>query len=164
MKNSKAKTTSRPAGESLNPRPKRILVPLDFSDPSKRAMRLAGDWAELFGAHVYLLHVVEMVPFMSGLEEVPIALTRRDVAQTAKNSLAALARLQLPKTVKVSVLVYHGKAFNQIVTAARSLQIDLIIIATHGYTGLDKMLLGSTAERVVRHAPCPVLTVRQRQG
>jgi universal stress protein A len=86
------------------------------------------------------------------------------VAQTAKNSLAALARLQLPKTVKVSVLVYHGKAFNQIVTAARSLQIDLIIIATHGYTGLDKMLLGSTAERVVRHAPCPVLTVRQRQG
>jgi len=163
MKRIKVKTACPPVEDLLPTRPKRILVPLDFSDPSKRALRLAADWAQLFGAHVYLLHVIEVTPFLSGLEEVPLAVSEHDLAQTAKATLAGLASSELPAETKVVVLIRRGKAYDQIVTAARSLKIDLIIIATHGRTGLDKMLLGSTAERVVRYAPCPVLTVRRQQ-
>jgi len=163
MKMTKARNADQAADAQLPLRPKRILVPLDFSDPSKRAMRLAGDWAQLFGAQIYLLHVIEAAPFLSGLEDAPLALPRRDLAESANETLAALASVELPEGTKVSVLVRRGKAYDQIVAAAASLKIDLIIIATHGYTGLDKMLLGSTAERVVRYAPCPVLTVRRRR-
>jgi nucleotide-binding universal stress UspA family protein len=156
-------TTPRKAADTwADPHPKRILVPLDFSEPSKRAACFARAWAKLFGAHIYLLHVVEPVTFMSGLETSPLAMSNRDVAQTAKNVLETFARSELPEKAHVSVLVRKGKAYDEIVKAARSLDIDLIIIPTHGYRGLARAMLGSTAERVVRLAPCPVLTLRRR--
>jgi nucleotide-binding universal stress UspA family protein len=162
MKKRNAIPPNQTADTWADPHPKRILVPLDFSEPSKRAARFAREWAKLFGAHIYLLHVIEPATFLSGLEDVPIAMSRHDVAQTAKSALEKIARGELPKTTPVSVLVRKGKAYDQIVKTARSLQIDLIIIPTHGYQGLERAMLGSTAERVVRLAPCPVLTVRRR--
>lgn len=145
-----------------DPHPKRILVPLDFFEPSKRAACFAREWAKLFSAHIYLLHVIEPVTFLSGMEDLPLAMPRRDVAQIAKNALEKIARGALPDKTSVSVLVRKGKAYDQIVKTAMSLKIDLIIIPTHGYRGWERAMLGSTAERVVRLAPCPVLTIRRR--
>lgn len=146
-----------------DPKPKRILVPLDFFEPSKRAACFAHEWARLFGAHIYLLHVIEPVMFLSGLEQIPLAMSSREVAQAAKNALEQIARDEFSDKTAVSVLVRKGKAYDQIVKTARSLKIDLIIIPTHGYRGLERAVLGSTAERVVRLAPCPVLTMRRRK-
>lgn len=145
-----------------NPSPKRILVPLDFSEPSKRAACFAREWAALFGAQLYLLHVIEPPPFLSGLEDNPLALSNRDLAQAAKTALEQIAQEEFPAKTPVSILVRRGKAYAEIVAAARSLAIDLIIIPTHGYRGLERAMLGGTAERVVRLAPCPVLTMRRR--
>jgi nucleotide-binding universal stress UspA family protein len=85
------------------------------------------------------------------------------VRKNACECLEALARKELKPAIQSATLVRSGSAFNEIVAVARELQIDLIIIATHGYSGLKHFLLGSTAERVVRHAPCPVLVVRDRE-
>ena len=158
----KAPKTGRGEDLHFNPRPKRILVPLDFSDPSKRAVRFANDWAELFGAHLYLLYVVEPTPFMSSFPDLPIVLSGQEVAQKAKSALERIAANEFAQADRVSVLVRKGKPYEQIIAAAEKLDIDLIIIPTHGYHGLERAILGSTAERVVRFAPCPVLAVRRR--
>jgi nucleotide-binding universal stress UspA family protein len=162
MKQRRTTTSDKTADTWADPHPKRILVPLDFSEPSKRAVCFAREWAQLFGAHIYLLSVIEPTTFLTGFEDSPLAMPKRDLAQTAKNALEQIARSELPGRAAVSVLVRKGKAYDQIVKAARSLQIDLIIIPTHGYRGLERAMLGSTAERVVRLAPCPVLTLRRR--
>lgn len=162
MKKKHTTTSDKTADTWADPNPKRILVPLDFSEPSKRAACFAREWAKRFGAHIYLLHVVEPVTFLAGLEDLPIALSQRDVAQTAKIALERIAQSELPDITPVSVLVRKGRAYDQIVKTARSFKIDLIIIPTHGYRGLEWAMMGSTAERVVRFAPCPVLTVRRR--
>jgi nucleotide-binding universal stress UspA family protein len=153
-------TSDKTADTWADPHPKRILVPLDFSEPSKRAACFAREWAGLFGAHIYLLHVIEPATFLSGWEDSPLAMPKRDLAQAAKKALERIARGELPDKLPVSVLVRNGKAYDQIVKTAKSLKIDLIIIPTHGYRGLERAMLGSTTERVVRLAPCPVLTVR----
>lgn len=146
----------------MNPAPKRILVPLDFSEPSKRAACFAREWARQFGARVYLLTVVEPPTFMAGMDEVPIAVGRGELPRQAKAALEKFAQQEFPAEVPVTVLVSTGKAYEEIVAAAQNLNIELIIIPTNGHQGLKRAVLGSTAERVVRFAPCPVLTVRRR--
>ena len=158
----KTKPSEQPDSGVPNPKPKRILLPLDFSDPSRRALKLAREWAKFFGARVYLLFVIEPLPYMSGMESLPLTKSSPRVAAEAKTALDRLVREELPAPIQTATLVRQGKAYEQIVAAAQSLRIDLIIIGTHGYGGLSRVLLGSTAERVVRHAPCSVLTVRRR--
>jgi len=87
----------------------------------------------------------------------------RDVLDSARTALKKLAHDQFPKRIPVKIMVRQGRAFDQIAAVARTLAADLIIIATHGYTGLKHVLLGSTAERVARHAPCPVLILRRNR-
>ncbi len=142
---------------------KRILVPLDFSAPSLRTLRLAGDWAARFGAKVCLLHVVESLNTIGLFGAEPIAALPPpvDYREQARAELERLAWAEFPDSTAVSVHLRDGSAYDQIASAARELEADLIIIATHGRTGLTHALLGSTAERVVRHAPCPVLTLRR---
>jgi universal stress protein A len=142
--------------------PKRILVPLDFSHPSRRAMRFARNWAELFAAQVCLLHVVEPTAAAGEFGPVPLGAVQRDIPDKAKAALRDLARAEFPESIPVSVIVRKGSAFDQIAATARDIRADIIIIATHGRTGLKRVLLGSTAERVARHAPCPVLILRRR--
>jgi nucleotide-binding universal stress UspA family protein len=145
---------------------KRILVPVDFSPPSRRALRFARDWAGRFGSEICLLHVIEPMNTFGvlGTEPFALPLPPPDFHEPARTELNKLVHQEFPDDAKVSVHLRDGVAYDQIAEAARELKADLIIIATHGRTGLSHVLMGSTAERVVRHAPCPVLTLRRRNA
>lgn len=142
---------------------KRILVPLDFSVPSKNALRYALPLAGRFNATLCLLHVLEPSSFVNDLRNSPLVVSDATVANRLHHKLVMLARQEVDPLIHVVPQVRVGKAFQEIVTAAKQLNADLIVIATHGHTGLKRVMLGSTAERVVRHAPCPVLVVRERE-
>jgi nucleotide-binding universal stress UspA family protein len=142
--------------------PGRILVPLDFSRPSKLAMRFARHWADFFAAKVYLLHVVEPVTAVVEFGTIPAGTVQHDIPDKAVAALGELASAEFPPSIEVHVIVRRGTAYDQIATTARDVRADLIIIATHGHTGFKHVLLGGTAERVARHAPCPVLILRRR--
>jgi universal stress protein A len=111
---------------------------------------------------VYLLHVVEPTTLVGDFGTVPVGAVQRDIPGKAKAALLALAAAEFPDSIPVHAIVRKGTAYDQISATARVIRADLIIIATHGYTGLKHVVLGSTAERVARHAPCPVLVLRRR--
>jgi nucleotide-binding universal stress UspA family protein len=143
---------------------RKILVPVDFSEPSQKALQYARSFAEQCGAEVTLLHVVEPVIYPAELGYVPIETVETEKARikAVRDQLQQLAG-QFGPAVKAQIKVRSGRGWSEIVEEAKSSPADLIVIATHGYTGLKHVLLGSTSERVVRHAPCPVLTVRERE-
>lgn len=142
---------------------KRILVPVDFSEPSSRALRSAARFAQHFGGELTLLHIVQkssVAPF----PEVPPYLDYvEEDFENAERALQTLAAQQTLKSSAVHTVVRTGLAAHEIVEAARDLDSDLIVIATHGYTGWKHFCIGSTTERVVRTAPCPVFVVREKQ-
>jgi nucleotide-binding universal stress UspA family protein len=140
----------------------KILVPVDFSGFSTKALDYALAFADQFDSHLLLLHVVEPAVYPESSLLVASALDdlNCDLVQVAQQKLSELRRDRIGERVPSELLVRLGGTFTEIVDAAAELDVDLIILATHGYTGLKHVLLGSTAERVVRHAPCPVLTVR----
>lgn len=144
---------------------KRILVPLDFSKPSLGALRFAREWAVRFGAEICLLHVVEPPNRFVAFESDPFTppIPAKTLHKQVRAELEKVAHLELPNSLKFSVLLRDGVTYDQIAAVARELKVDLIIVATRGTTGLSRALMGSTAERVVRHAPCPVLTLRCTQ-
>jgi len=146
-----------PAGLNI----KSILVPIDFAEPSKKALEYAVAVAEQFGAQVNLLHVVEPIPAPDFANSFPLMMESDKVIAACKGRLQLLVKQQAidPDLVDRTV-VSEGRAYNEIVKSAGNLKVDLIIIATHGYTGIKHAVLGSTAERVVRHASCPVLVIR----
>jgi universal stress protein A len=149
----------RPAGIAGAGAFARVLVPTDFSDPSKKALKCAREFAARFGSKITLIHVIE--PIMSpDFTHFPLALDEDKVAEGARQRLLSLAKTHLDAGALEGVVVRNGNPFHEITEAARELKIDLVIIATHGYTGIKRALLGSTAERVVRYAQCPVMTVR----
>jgi nucleotide-binding universal stress UspA family protein len=114
---------------------------------------------------VTLLHVVEpLIEPADGYGALAVPFVNVEALQNdATSKLNTLAQAEIEELVPVNVLVRRGKPYHEIATFAKERDIDLIIIATHGYTGLKHLFLGSTAERVVRHAPCPVLAVRERE-
>ena len=143
---------------------KRILVPIDFSDHSVKALRYAVRFAEQFGAALVLVHVAEPVRYPESII-IPPAMeeANRELVKRTRAALAKFAAKEVPPRLACQSLVRLGPAYEEIAAAARETDADLIVIATHGHTGLKHLVLGSTAERVVRHAPCPVLTVRERE-
>jgi nucleotide-binding universal stress UspA family protein len=140
---------------------KRILVPIDFSDRSVLALDFAAAFAQELGATLILLHVVEPAIYQDNYLGVSPVLddANRDLFQAADERLGALGRKRVGSRVPTDFLVRMGRAYSEIPDTARALGVDLIIIGTHGHSGLKHALLGSTTERVVRHAPCPVLTL-----
>lgn len=155
------KSAAASRGSSSPLRLKEILVPVDFSDFSTKALKYALAFADQFGARITLLHVVEPVVYPENYMVVPSVLEMTDnLVASARPRLDELGREQIGNRAPFDTIVRMGRAYAEIAAAARELGVDLIVIATHGYTGLKHVLLGSTAERVVRHAPCPVLTVR----
>jgi nucleotide-binding universal stress UspA family protein len=155
------KINPTPASLSLVAAPTRILVPLDFSSCSLEALRHAMTLARLCGAEIVLVHVLEPLHPGSMLEG---AETRRlhDLAlHEATHQLAELARTNVKPLAQARCLVRAGKPFAVIASLARKTGSDLIVVGTHGRTGFPAVLLGSTAERVARCAPCPVLLVRE---
>lgn len=137
----------------------RIIVPVDFSVHSERAFEKALDFARQFHSELVLVHIVEQVIYPGDWMYPPVAMS--DAAQERRQEIAEkLKQLALGTGVKTREFVRLGRAWQEIVEIAKECKADLLILATHGYTGLRHALLGSVAEKVVRHAPCPVLVVR----
>ena len=139
---------------------RRILVPLDFSFSSLHALRVAAVLADQSNARLTLLNVVEPNPYAAGLEGGPLVIPGDVFARNAKTQLPRIAQRFVPSSVRVTNLVGYGRAANVIADTAEEKEVDLIVVSTHGHTGLERLLLGSTAEHVVRHAHCPVFIVR----
>jgi nucleotide-binding universal stress UspA family protein len=139
---------------------KNIVVPIDFSAESQKALQYASKLASQFGATLKLIHVVEPTPFINDLPNVVLTRSDQEIAKESRIRLQALAKDEIDELIPVQTGVRIGKPYHEIASFAKVTDADLIVISTHGYTGLKHTLLGSTAERVVRYATCPVLVVR----
>lgn len=136
-----------------------ILVPIDFSEASEEALRHAKELALTYGAQLTLLHAVEEVVYPSAYGLEPIDLPGPEVVERVEKSLAQLVHNQVGyEHVVIDATI--GYAPSVILDRAERDDVDLIVIATHGRSGLDRVLLGSVTERVVRQASCPVFTVK----
>ena len=143
---------------------KKILVPIDFSPPSKNAFKYAVRFAEEFGGELTLLYVLEPAS-MTGYLAIPeaTAFVEGDIVAAGKHLRSLIASVRNGKIKRPHWKVRAGLPSHEIVEVAKELEVDLIVIATHGYTGWKHFCIGSTAERVVRAAPCPVLVVREKE-
>jgi universal stress protein A len=142
---------------------RRILTPTDFSGPACSCVRAASELAEHFEAELLLVNVVPALP---GVPPDPnyvfkIPEFEKYLHVEATEKLRKAREELVGKNVKVRTMVGHGSAAEEIVLIAKAESIDLIVISTHGSTGLERFVFGSVAEKVVRLADCPVLTVRQ---
>jgi nucleotide-binding universal stress UspA family protein len=142
---------------------KRILLPTDFSDFSRGALGWGCEFADKFGAELHLLHVLQdlvaMVP-EPGLSFPPPGEYLQELQQAAERALADLPGTQWCERMSIVRATRQGPPFVEIIRYARENDVDLIIMGTHGRTGLAHVLMGSVAEKVVRKSPCPVLTIR----
>ncbi|NOX57751.1 MAG: universal stress protein [Planctomycetes bacterium] len=142
----------------------KILYPTDFSELSLLALRYAREFAEQFSAQIHCVHVVdEGQQYWSavGPEAAPICPPAVDLLESANKQMQSffdehLVGLDYPAITHVSI----GRPFVEIIRYAREITADLLILTTHGRGGVMHVLMGSTAEKIVRKAPCPVLTVR----
>lgn len=141
----------------------RILVPTDFSKHSQNALKYAAAFAEKFGAEIHLLHVVQdLALFIPEAVSVapPVVPPVEQLTAAVREALERFIRENNLQGLTVHQEVREGTPFYEIIQAAREKDVDLIIMGTHGHSGLAHVLLGSVTEKVVRKAPCPVLTVR----
>ena len=143
---------------------KKILVPVDFSSLSKKAFKYALRLAQQFKTELTLIHVLEpaVPPTYDGLQIAP-PFPEEDSSGAEKSLKTLIVSARTAGVPKARFLFRRGLASHEIVDAAKDLDVDLIVIATHGYTGWKHFCIGSTAERVVRAAPCPVLVVREKE-
>lgn len=140
--------------KSSYPRLQHLLVPLDFSGKSRQALRYAVPLAQKFAAKIHLVHILPP-PGKAELAELP------------RLKYAAIKRLgemsaSLPPRLRAGNAVLVGHPADEILALAGRNNIDLIVLTTKGRSGLKRVLVGSTAERIMRHAPCPVMSVRRR--
>lgn len=140
----------------------RILVPVDFSDPALHALEGAIQLARQLRAELIVLHVVEPVYYaMAG--DVPgldAGLLYRELERSGREQLGRLAAKLRARRVPARTALAIGTAAERITESAKKLKVDFIVMSTHGRTGLSHFLMGSVAERVVRTAACPVMTIR----
>jgi len=141
----------------------KILVPIDFSNYSKKALQYAVSFAKQFNSQLYLVYVIEPViyPTDFSMGQVTFPTSDTELTNRAKEELNALIKTEIGSAIESDAIIKSGKPFVEINETASEEDIDLIIIATHGHTGIEHLLFGSTAEKVVRKAPCPVLTLRE---
>jgi nucleotide-binding universal stress UspA family protein len=139
-----------------------ILAPVDFSDYSKRAVEMARDLAKAFGAKLSLLHVIEPPPYpIEGYAPAGVEAALMDeLERQATQELAQLLPAAETAGVEVARHVVIGSPYRKIIETAEAERVDFIVMATAGRTGVSRLVMGSVAERVVRTAPCPVLTIR----
>jgi len=166
MKTRKDKPAQRAmaSGQTNALNPKTILVPLDYSEESRAALKLAVAWAVAFKASLRLLHVVEPPPYPE-FGYAHMAVKEKQVMSAARRRMGQILEDDLLKTFRrKSGRVRYGKASLEIVAEAREAGADLIMLASHGPTGLLHWMMGRTAEQVVRHAHCPMMVVPVGQG
>ena len=142
---------------------KRIVCPTDFSEPADEGLKIAKELATQFSAEMLLVHVVAPLPAMHGGVaptgfHIPAVL--EEFEGSAKNSLEEIRREKLPAEIKARTFVILGRPAHEIVALAEQEKADIIVIATQGESGWQRFVFGSVAEKVVRHAECPVLTIR----
>ena len=141
-----------------------ILVPVDFSEHSIAALKTAGVLAQQLNGAMTLLYVLpplvvmqgDLGPFAMPPAIIPVEPERTEAIDTELKALS----VHVPSGVAMNTIVRESHPWPGICDTAKELNVDMIIIASHGYTGLKRMMLGSTAEQVVRHAHCPVLVVK----
>ncbi len=141
---------------------KKILCPTDFSESSYEAIKTGGEIAFHFGSELCILHVVSPVPVVpmgAELSAFNVSLHEQELEASSKKSLQEIINQLEWKELKVRLIVLRGNAADEIVRTAHEENSDLIVIATRGRTGLERLIFGSVAEKVVRLAKCPVLTV-----
>jgi nucleotide-binding universal stress UspA family protein len=141
---------------------RRILAPTDFSEHSCYALSYARTFADRWNAELHLLNVIEPTVFPTEAGLTPMGMINLDseLGTAAEHAMAELLRRSELQGARVTTAIGHGRASSAIIEYATRHAIDMIVIATHGRTGLEHLIFGSTAERVVRESPCPVLTVR----
>ena len=161
-----AKKKIRRKKSSASKRPvialRNILVPIDFSGHSRSALRYGISFARQFGARIHLLYVVEptIYPADFSFGQVGFPGIEEELRKRAGNELESLICNEIAGRVPATKTIRSGRPFYEINQCAKEEKIDIIIIATHGHSGMEQILFGSTAEKVVRGAPCPVLVVR----
>jgi len=141
---------------------KKVLFPVDFSEGSDNALPYAVDMAKHYGAKLYLLHVIQDIAKATGRYVPHVSLDElyRDIEKNAAKEMDRYGVEELRGYKDVERHILKGTPYEEILKFAVDNKADLIVIGTHGRKGLDKALFGSTAEKVVRDAPCPVLSVR----
>ncbi len=141
---------------------KAILVPIDFSVHSKNALKYAVPLAQKFGASIHLVYVVEptIYPADLGFGQVVLPGVEEEMREKGAEQLQGLIEREIGQRVRASCAVRTGSPHHEILLEAQERSVDLIVVATHGHSGVEHILFGSTADRIVRHAECPVLTIR----
>lgn len=145
-----------------------ILLPTDFSECASFALSYATSLARQFEARIICVHVIEpVVPAVgyTGITEpLPVADISEQLEDSAERELPKVAEQEECAGLDIEEVIVHGDSASEIVRVAKERGVDLIVIASHGRTGLGRILFGSTAESVVRHAPCPVLVVKKNES
>ncbi len=141
----------------------KILVPIDFSDFSKSALKYAVTFAQQYHSKLILIYVMEPViyPPDFSMGQITLPTVNFEMDKRAKEELDKLAESEISSLVQVQTVIKTGKPFVEIIETAKEEDADLIIISTHGHSGVEHILFSSTADKVVRKAPCPVLTLRE---
>jgi universal stress protein A len=139
-----------------------ILVPIDFSVHSKNALKYAIPFAQQFGASLHLVFVVEptVYPADLGFGQVVLPGIEEELREKGAEELEVLIEREIGTRVTATCAVRTGSPYQEILSEAEERKVDMIVVATHGHSGVEHMLFGSTADRIVRHAKCPVLTIR----
>lgn len=143
-----------------------VLVPIDFSEHSKKTIEYATQLAALTGAGIKILHILQMPEYPTGFYEgiyIPpdlakgvVEAAKRDVNEQLSQVIGEI----LAKGLQAQSILRMGNAYEEIVSVAKEMDVDLIVIGSHGYRGLGRLLLGSTVERVLQYSPCAVLVVK----
>lgn len=142
---------------------KRILVPIDFSDCSRKALQYAIPFAKEHQAALTLLYVVPPIYGTGEYDGIDYAELAVSMRVSGEKQLAKLALDEVRGEVSTDTVVRVGSPTREIIEMAQSMPADLIVISTHGRTGLKHVFLGSVTEHVVQRAPCPVFIVRERE-
>ncbi len=141
---------------------RRVLFATDFSEGSSHALPYAADIARQYGAKLFLVHVIYDVAKSAGwyVPHVSIDEIYNDMEKSARAELEKSFVDEMRGLSDIEHVVLKGIPYEEISKFAAEKRIDLVVLGTHGRRGIDRMLFGSTAEQVVRNAPCPVLSVR----
>jgi nucleotide-binding universal stress UspA family protein len=158
--------SARPVPEQAGLGIRSILVPIDFSVHSKNALKYAIPIAEKFHASLHLVYVVEptIYPADLGFGQVVLPGVEDELREKGGEELESLIEREIGGRVAATCAVRTGNPHQEILREASERGVDMIVVATHGHSGVEHMLFGSTADRIVRNARCPVLTVRPEKA
>lgn len=143
----------------------KLLVPVDFSDNSQKILRTAAELAQRFKAELSVVFVAQRFDDYSGffVPHEPVAQFEEEIVRSAEEKMKNFIQESLAADTPVSTRVLTGDVAETIVDYAAQIGIDLIVMGTHGYKGLERVLFGSVAEKVIKTAPCPVLSINPYQ-